>query len=186
MLTILGENASIPHLLPENFPLSKSLGERLRGVSESLHNGRGFAVLRGLDPARYSDRENVALFVGLSGYVGDKRGFKLSKYRKHSTFSKSTLIQPQITCTTARNQAKIHPGSCLHTYRSQWYEQEPPSTAHKVRTDTYRLSTRMSVAETILLYMFRARAVKVAESSSRASGKSTTGCLKNTHDISSS
>ena len=127
MLTILGENASIPHLLPENFPLSKSLGERLRGVSESLHNGRGFAVLRGLDPARYSDRENVALFVGLSGHVGDKRGFKLSKCRKHSsTFSKLFLIQPQITCTTARNQAKIHPGSCLHTYRSQWYEQESP------------------------------------------------------------
>ena len=83
MLNILGGNASIPHLLPDNFPLSKSLGDRLRGISESLHNGRGFAVLRGLNPARYSDKENVAIFVGLSGYVGDKRGFKLSKCRRH-------------------------------------------------------------------------------------------------------
>jgi hypothetical protein len=56
-----------------NFPLP-NLGPRLRACADELHNGRGFFVLRGLDPDRYTPEDNVLMFLGLSGHVADLRG----------------------------------------------------------------------------------------------------------------
>jgi hypothetical protein len=55
------------------FPLP-TLGEKLQQLSGELHEGKGFFVLRGLDPSRYSPQENNLLFLGLSSYVAETRG----------------------------------------------------------------------------------------------------------------
>ncbi|PHH75856.1 hypothetical protein CDD80_2021 [Ophiocordyceps camponoti-rufipedis] len=44
--------------------------------AESIHKGCGFVVFRGIDPSRYSILQNVIIFLGLAGYVGDKRGLQ--------------------------------------------------------------------------------------------------------------
>jgi len=43
-------------------------------MSKDLYQGRGFAVLRGLDPDAYSKDDSTVLFLGVSSYIGDKFG----------------------------------------------------------------------------------------------------------------
>ncbi|KAF2005266.1 Clavaminate synthase-like protein [Amniculicola lignicola CBS 123094] len=58
----------------ETFPLSSPhLTRKLRGLSGQVHNGRGIAILRGLDTARLNDEESVIAFVGVSSYVAPLR-----------------------------------------------------------------------------------------------------------------
>ncbi|KAI0380516.1 hypothetical protein F5Y04DRAFT_281909 [Hypomontagnella monticulosa] len=56
-----------------SFPLF-GLAEKLRDLSEDLHNGKGFFVLRGLDPSRYSPEDNTLIYLGLSSYIAETRG----------------------------------------------------------------------------------------------------------------
>ncbi|MCJ1422268.1 hypothetical protein MMC29_000148 [Sticta canariensis] len=63
----------LPSLSPETFPLPAELRHRLRHISHQVHHGIGFAVLRGLDPRRYNDTENVIAYCGLASYVGVER-----------------------------------------------------------------------------------------------------------------
>ncbi len=58
---------------PATFPLP-ALGPRLTRAALDIHQGRGFAVIRGLDPGHFSQEENVLVFLGLSSYVGALRG----------------------------------------------------------------------------------------------------------------
>ena len=39
-----------------------------------MHFGRGLAIIAGLDPDKYSLKESIILFAGLSSYIGDRRG----------------------------------------------------------------------------------------------------------------
>ena len=56
-----------------NFPLP-TLEMKLLRAAVSLHEGRGFAVIRGLKPDGFSPEDNVILFLGLSSYLGSQRG----------------------------------------------------------------------------------------------------------------
>ncbi len=67
---------------PVNFHLPDELAKRLDNVSEECYSGRGFRVIRGLDPARYTDEENVILYAGISSYIAPERGF-LDRARQH-------------------------------------------------------------------------------------------------------
>ena len=58
---------------PSNFPLP-GLSQRLRGAALNVHHGCGFTILRGLNPDDFSQEENIILFLGLSSYIGPKRG----------------------------------------------------------------------------------------------------------------
>ncbi|KAG0127738.1 hypothetical protein HOY82DRAFT_62812 [Tuber indicum] len=51
-----------------------TLGPRLIVLGASLFSGRGFFVLRGLNPKKYSSEENVLIYVGISCWVAEKRG----------------------------------------------------------------------------------------------------------------
>ena len=55
------------------FPLPK-LGPALEDLSEQVHNGSGFVVLRGLPAWTYTNEENVLIYLGVSSYVGERRG----------------------------------------------------------------------------------------------------------------
>lgn len=56
-----------------NFPLP-NLAKRLEECSDSLHTGRGFFVVKGLDMSRFSVEDGVILYLGIASYIGDKRG----------------------------------------------------------------------------------------------------------------
>lgn len=55
------------------FPLPK-LGPALEDLTHQVHEGCGFAVLRGLQPWTYSKEENIIIYLGLSSYIGERRG----------------------------------------------------------------------------------------------------------------
>jgi hypothetical protein len=55
------------------FPLP-NLGRRLEQIANNLHSGVGFAVIRGLDPTRYSELDNVLVYLGITSYIAQIRG----------------------------------------------------------------------------------------------------------------
>ncbi|KAK3486066.1 uncharacterized protein B0T23DRAFT_245056 [Neurospora hispaniola] len=58
-----------------NFPLP-NLGPKLEEVSDIIHNGRGFVVLRGLNPDKYSSTDNILLYLGVTSYIAETRGMQ--------------------------------------------------------------------------------------------------------------
>lgn len=63
----------IAMICPENFPLPTDLGWKLRELSITIHSGRGFVVLRGLNPQERSEEDNIIAFCGISSYIGRNR-----------------------------------------------------------------------------------------------------------------
>ena len=61
------------YVSPSTFPLP-NVGPVLRGLSNELHNGRGFFVLRTIPVDNYSREDNVLIYSGISSYVGELRG----------------------------------------------------------------------------------------------------------------
>ena len=56
-----------------NFPLP-TLGEKLLKSALDIHRGRGFSIIRGLDPKDLSPEDNLIVFLGISSYIGSQRG----------------------------------------------------------------------------------------------------------------
>lgn len=59
----------------EIFPLPV-LRKRLEDAALELYQGRGFIVLRGLNPQNYSEEDNVLVFTGVSSYIAEKKGMQ--------------------------------------------------------------------------------------------------------------
>lgn len=57
-------------LTAADFPLP-TLAPRLLAIGEDLKYGRGFALLRGLDPQRLTLQEQAYAFCGIGAYLGD-------------------------------------------------------------------------------------------------------------------
>ncbi|KAK4201658.1 hypothetical protein QBC40DRAFT_277680 [Triangularia verruculosa] len=59
----------------ENFRLPSPLAKKLRDISDEVHNGRGFVVIRGLKAKQCtcSDEDGVIAFLGVMSYIGDVR-----------------------------------------------------------------------------------------------------------------
>ncbi|KAK4238377.1 hypothetical protein C8A03DRAFT_43887 [Achaetomium macrosporum] len=58
---------------PSTFPLP-TLGPKLQRLAAVIHYGKGFAVVRGLEPDEFSPEDNVLVFLGISSYIGVQRG----------------------------------------------------------------------------------------------------------------
>ena len=71
------------------FPLP-TLSPLLREEARQLHSGRGFFVLRGLQPDKYSIEENIIIYAGVSSYIGSIRGRQDSKLVNNS--KKSSML----------------------------------------------------------------------------------------------
>jgi hypothetical protein len=54
---------------PASFPLER-LGDYMRGLCDTLRNGPGFTLLRGIPRDRYSADEMAWIYVGLGSYLG--------------------------------------------------------------------------------------------------------------------
>lgn len=103
---------------PETFPLSDELHNLLRNLSQVLHEGIGFAVLRGLNPKDYSDDDNVILYAGLLSHIGDKRstnafGMSLEHIRNASLQPKPDGLEED----TELDPAKLNRGMSFHSDR---------------------------------------------------------------------
>ena len=59
---------SIAEISPDTFPLSE-LHTTLRDISNEIHNGHGFKIVRGLPVDDFTREENVIIYAGLSSHV---------------------------------------------------------------------------------------------------------------------
>ncbi|KAG4253318.1 hypothetical protein FPRO03_07278 [Fusarium proliferatum] len=96
---------------PDNFPLP-NLSRRLRTSAETLHLGRGFAVIRGIDGEKYSVEDSVTIFLGVAGYIADKRGLQ---DRKGNMLSHVTDSKQWKTPTDARHGIHTNGSLPFHT-----------------------------------------------------------------------
>lgn len=66
-------NKSLGEISQETFPLP-TLHPRLRSISNDIHNGHGFKVVRGVPVEKYSRVENVIIYAGIASHVATIRG----------------------------------------------------------------------------------------------------------------
>lgn len=71
-------NGAAGSVSQQTFPLP-SLASRLMRLARSVHEGSGFAVLRGLDTKQFSAEDNMVIYLGVCSWVGNQRG------RRHHT-----------------------------------------------------------------------------------------------------
>ncbi|KAI0414843.1 hypothetical protein F5X98DRAFT_238574 [Xylaria grammica] len=57
----------------DNFPLP-TLGPKLRTLGDDIYNGKGFHVVRGLDPSTYSVEDLAIIRLGVQTYIADQCG----------------------------------------------------------------------------------------------------------------
>ncbi|PMD25538.1 Clavaminate synthase-like protein, partial [Hyaloscypha hepaticicola] len=68
-----GLNLRFEAISQELFPLP-TLSSKLKDLAKVLTNCVGFFLIRGLDPKQYSSEVNLIMYLGISSYIGDKRG----------------------------------------------------------------------------------------------------------------
>lgn len=66
-------NKPLGEINQETFPLP-NLHKTLREISNEIHNGHGFKVVRGVPVTKYSREENVIIYAGVSSHVAPIRG----------------------------------------------------------------------------------------------------------------
>lgn len=54
--------------------LLPTLGPKLHTISQDVHNGRGFAVIRGLEPANFCVEDLTMIYMGISSHIADTIG----------------------------------------------------------------------------------------------------------------
>ena len=72
MAGAVSRGTELASLAKESFVLP-SLGPALCDLQQELVQGRGFALIRGLDVAKYTEREIAMLFFGLGSHIGHAR-----------------------------------------------------------------------------------------------------------------
>ncbi|KAI1327877.1 hypothetical protein F5Y16DRAFT_370578 [Xylariaceae sp. FL0255] len=61
------------HINQQTFPLSERFSKRLNEVNSILNDGKGFHVIRGIDPNQFTEEEHVLLFAGMASHIADNR-----------------------------------------------------------------------------------------------------------------
>jgi len=57
----------------DSFPLP-TLGPRLEKVRDDIYEGRGFSIIRGLEPNDFSVEDFTVIYLGITSYVAERRG----------------------------------------------------------------------------------------------------------------
>ncbi|KAL4921861.1 hypothetical protein BDW62DRAFT_218502 [Aspergillus aurantiobrunneus] len=70
---------SYGHITQETFPLP-TLHSELRRLSDELHSGHGFFILRGLKVDAHTREENIIIYTGISAHVAAQRGRQDHKF----------------------------------------------------------------------------------------------------------
>lgn len=66
-------NKPLGFVSKDTFPLPKA-HKALREISNEIHNGRGFKVLRGLPVTKHSREDNIIIYAGVSSHIAPIRG----------------------------------------------------------------------------------------------------------------
>lgn len=72
---------------PANFPLP-TLHRKLAILRLDIHRGKGFALIRGLNPSEYSSADLTTLYLGIQSYIAnvpgrqDEKGNMLGLYNE--------------------------------------------------------------------------------------------------------
>lgn len=61
------------HVTRHNFPLP-ILSRKLDQVAQDIYSGRGFALIRGLRPEKYSVEDLTLLYLGIQVHIADQQG----------------------------------------------------------------------------------------------------------------
>lgn len=61
--------------------LLPNLGPRLEAIAQTLHEGTGFALLRGLNTEEYTDEDNLIIFLGIGSHIGSQRGKSKTEFQ---------------------------------------------------------------------------------------------------------
>ncbi|KAI0152987.1 TfdA family taurine catabolism dioxygenase TauD [Xylariaceae sp. FL1272] len=72
-------NLSLAHIKAETFPLP-TLHSELRRLSDELHSGHGFFVIRGVKVDEHSREDNVIIYLGISSHIAAQRGRQDHKF----------------------------------------------------------------------------------------------------------
>lgn len=62
-------------LSASTFELPAAFSQRLRKLSDQLYNGVGFQIIHGLDPSKYTPKQKLTVYAGVSAHVCPQRGF---------------------------------------------------------------------------------------------------------------
>ncbi len=96
-------NIDASEVSPDTFFLP-TLGPKLRRLAEDVHRGKGFAAVRGLhiesDPSKLE--EPALAFLGISSYIGHKRG------RQDAKGNMLSMSTPLIDCAVEANRRLVH------------------------------------------------------------------------------
>jgi len=122
---LLTEAFNIGAMTKSDFPLP-TLGPRLAELGRELIGGRGFALLRGLPVANYSEREAATIFYGLGAHLGNARsqnaqGHVLGHVRDLGVSSadpKVRIYQTTERQTFHRDSTDVVGLLCLHPAKS--------------------------------------------------------------------
>lgn len=106
-LTWLGRGLYGSDVSPSTFPLP-TLGPRLLKLALAVHSGRGFALVRGLNPDDFSQEDNVVVFLGISSYIGPKRG---RQDEEGNMLSESTLSLHHLILSHMLTESKCTSGT---------------------------------------------------------------------------
>lgn len=76
MLIVVGTGLKISDISKETFALPDTLAQRLDNISEESYNGRGFSIIRGINPKHFREEEHPIIFAGVSLCICPERGFQ--------------------------------------------------------------------------------------------------------------
>jgi len=65
----------LSELSSSTFELPAAFSQRLRKLSDHIYKGVGFQIIRGLDPSKYTSKQNLIVYAGVSSHVCPQRGF---------------------------------------------------------------------------------------------------------------
>lgn len=72
-------NLTLGDITQQTFPLP-SLHSELRRLSDELHSGHGFFVIRGLKVNEHTREENIIIYAGVSAHIASQRGRQDHKF----------------------------------------------------------------------------------------------------------
>jgi hypothetical protein len=91
----------------QNFPLPV-LGAKLDQMSQDVHSGRGFAVIRGIEPSHFAVEDVTLVYLGIQSYIADLRGRQDSKGNMLGEWTPRSLLNWSRPHMLTRRGALVH------------------------------------------------------------------------------
>ncbi|KAK3998133.1 hypothetical protein QBC44DRAFT_354074 [Cladorrhinum sp. PSN332] len=101
----------------ETFPLPR-LHKTLRDISDEIHNGHGFKVVRGVPVQSHTREENIIIYAGISAHIAPLRGRQ--DFNKDSKTAEIVLahikdLTPKVSAGKIGSPAYTHEPQVFHT-----------------------------------------------------------------------